>query len=275
MKTKLHLRNNLTAFAALLAMMLIMPDQTLAQTKYGLWVTGKRVTSDNCNDLTCLEGVSGKVSFSPETNTLKLSDATITYGATVLGIENDIPLTIELEGNNKITGSNAIASMGADTKICGSGSVEMTVDYDDAIYLKRSASLTIEDCTMSVKGKNYGLLPIKEGSTLIVRNVATLSFEGAEAAIADIDGLVLEGSSILTPAGAAFNKNLRGVAKGGKLVSGKVVFDSAAGIDAVGADAVSAAKPGIYNLQGTRLQQSWESLPKGIYIMDGVKKVKK
>lgn len=48
------------------------------------------------------------VSFSPETNTLKLSDATITYGATVLGIENDIPLTIELEGNNKITGSNAI-----------------------------------------------------------------------------------------------------------------------------------------------------------------------
>lgn len=51
------------------------------------------------------------VSFSPETNTLKLSDATITYGATVLGIGNDIPLTIEIEGNNNITGSNAIITL--------------------------------------------------------------------------------------------------------------------------------------------------------------------
>ena len=38
---------------------------------------------------------------------------------------------------------------------------------------------------------------------------------------------------------------------------------------------VEAAKQGIYNLQGTRMEQNWNSLPKGVYIKDGQKVVKK
>lgn len=38
---------------------------------------------------------------------------------------------------------------------------------------------------------------------------------------------------------------------------------------------VETAKQGIYNLQGTRMEQNWNSLPKGIYIKDGQKVVKR
>lgn len=37
---------------------------------------------------------------------------------------------------------------------------------------------------------------------------------------------------------------------------------------------VPARKQGIYNLNGIKLTQQWDDLPAGIYIVDGVKRVK-
>lgn len=37
---------------------------------------------------------------------------------------------------------------------------------------------------------------------------------------------------------------------------------------------VPARKQGIYNLNGVKLTQQWDDLPAGIYIVDGVKRVK-
>lgn len=34
-------------------------------------------------------------------------------------------------------------------------------------------------------------------------------------------------------------------------------------------------RQGIYNMQGMKLEQPWKALPAGMYIVDGVKKVKK
>ncbi len=34
-------------------------------------------------------------------------------------------------------------------------------------------------------------------------------------------------------------------------------------------------RPGIYNMQGVKMTRDWEALPSGLYIVDGVKRIKK
>ena len=34
-------------------------------------------------------------------------------------------------------------------------------------------------------------------------------------------------------------------------------------------------RPGIYNMQGMKMTRNWEALPSGLYIVDGVKRMKK
>ena len=57
-----------------LSLVLIMMSSTfaMAQEKYGFKVAGVDVTGDNYLDLTEISGVSGKVSFDPNTRTLTL-----------------------------------------------------------------------------------------------------------------------------------------------------------------------------------------------------------
>ncbi|MDY4019751.1 MAG: BspA family leucine-rich repeat surface protein, partial [Prevotella sp.] len=45
-------------------------------------------------------------------------------------------------------------------------------------------------------------------------------------------------------------------------------------VENVNAEDVSPNKQGIYNLQGMRLNQSWETLQKGLYIVNGKKRMK-
>ena len=53
-----------------------------------------------------------------------------------------------------------------------------------------------------------------------------------------------------------------------------MIMPKDSGIDAVTTD-VPAARRGIYNLQGIKMQGSIDELPAGIYIVDGKKIVKK
>ena len=46
---------------------------------YDLWIAGTQVTSENCNDISNFDGVSGRVRYNPDTNTLTLDNATITH----------------------------------------------------------------------------------------------------------------------------------------------------------------------------------------------------
>lgn len=65
------------------------------------------------------------------------------------------------------------------------------------------------------------------------------------------------------------------MALGGTLVKGKVVITKGAtGIASPTAD-IPVKKHGVYTLQGVRLGDSLDSLPAGIYIVDGQKLVKK
>jgi len=81
------MRNNLlqkvcAAIVVLFIATCAMPTTAQAQTEYELWVCGTQVTSANCSNLSSsVEGVSGKVSYNPDTKVLMLQDANINYEA--------------------------------------------------------------------------------------------------------------------------------------------------------------------------------------------------
>lgn len=98
---------------------------------------------------------------------------------------------------------------------------------------------------------------------------------GSNGSVCDLQDLILDGCSITQPTGAAFDANVHAVALNGKVVTDKVVIEPVAnGISDITTDIPAHAK-GIYSVTGVKQTQQWDELPAGIYIVDGVKRVKR
>lgn len=183
---------------------------------------------------------------------------------------------MKLIGSNKMYSRKwPIATLGREMKISGPGSFEVEAERPDVacIYVS-NASFTIEDCTINLKGGS-GIAGLSDRhGALTIRN-ANVTAEGSGPATEDLSSLTLEGCSITQPAGAAFDAELHGIALNGELVK-KVVIeaDNTNSIENVQTD-VSLRRPGIYTIEGMKMNGEWESLPAGMYIVDGVKMVKK
>ena len=54
----------------------------------------------------------------------------------------------------------------------------------------------------------------------------------------------------------------------------RIIKGTATGIETVTADNKTVARKGIYNINGVKMDGEWESMPKGVYVVDGKKKVK-
>lgn len=93
MKKTLHFRHGLAAMTATIVMLFAQLLATNARTSgispatagdetssYGINIIGVPVTSENCNDLSVIDGVSGTVKYDPTTKTLTLENATIDAG---------------------------------------------------------------------------------------------------------------------------------------------------------------------------------------------------
>ena len=242
---------------------------------YGIEILGMKVTPQNCNDLSAIYGVKGKMSYDYETNTLTMEDVTIN-GADINGIVNRSVegMKIKLVGNNTITTNNACITINETSTISGSGTLRLKSSCDCGLYMK-SSSLTVEGVKLYAEGK-YGVAGFdgKSGETLTLRN-AYVEATGSNGSICDLQNLVLDGCAITQPTGAAFDANVHAVALNGKAVTDKVVIESVTnGISNITTDVPAHAK-GIYSVTGVKQTQQWNELPAGIYIVDGVKRVKK
>ena len=242
---------------------------------YGIEIAGKKVTKKNCKDLSVIDGVDGKMSYDPETNTLTMEDVTIN-GADINGIVNRYVegMKIKLVGNNTITTNNACITIYKTSTISGSGTLRLKSSSDCGLYMK-SSSLTVEGVKLYAEGK-YGVAGFdgKSGETLTLRN-AYVEATGSNGSICDLQNLVLDGCAITQPTGAAFDANVHAVALNGKEVTDKVVIESVTnGISNITTDVPAHAK-GIYSVTGVKQTQQWNELPAGIYIVDGVKRVKR
>ena len=240
---------------------------------YGIQIAGEYVTFLNCKDLSVIDGVDGKISYDPETNTLTMEDVTINAtdfnGIWNRGVKD---MKIKLFGNNIITSKKACISISETSTISGSGTLSLKSSGDCGLYMH--TSLSVEDVKLYAEGK-YGVAGDDgtRGEILTLRN-SYVEATGSSGSICDLQNLVLDGSSITQPTGAAFDANVHAVALNGKTVTDKVVIESDNNsIGTITVD-VPARKQGIYNLNGVKLTQQWDDLPAGIYIVDGVKRVK-
>ena len=237
MKKTLHFRHGLAAMTATIVMLFAQLLATNAHTSgispatagdgissYGINIIGVPVTSENCNDLSVIDGVSGTVKYDPTTKTLTLENATIdtgdNTGDNAQGIFNsEVPdLNIQVNGTNKITSHSSAVTISQTTTISGTGTLNATSTDNCGIYVFNSA-LTIEDCTVSAIGK-WGIAGpgYNNRAEFVIRN-AIVTAKGSDGSICDISKFTLNNVAITSPTGAAYDSSLQGVALNGKVVT--------------------------------------------------------
>ena len=244
---------------------------------YGIYIADKPVTTLNYKDLTSIYGVSGSASYDPNTKTLTLDNATIDRNSTDgTGIVNKTvsDFTVKLIGNNTVTADLASMVLNQTSTITGDGSLHLTSKRFCGLDME-SASVTIDNTSLFVKG-GYGIAGFigAETEVLTVRNSYVEAEGTGSGSISLISDLILDNCAITQPVGAEFDADQKAVVLNGELLKSKVVIEPITNsIGTVTAD-VPARKQGIYNLNGVKLTQQWDDLPAGIYIVDGVKRVK-
>lgn len=244
---------------------------------YGIYIADKPVTTLNYKDLTSIYGVSGSASYDPDTKTLTLDNATIERNSTDgTGIVNKTvsDFTVKLIGKNTVTADLASMVLNQTSTITGDGSLYLTSKRFCGLDME-SASVTIDNTSLFVKG-GYGIAGFigAESEVLTVRNSHVEAEGSGSGSITLISNLILDNCAITQPVGAEFDADKKAVVLNGEVFKSKVVIEPVNNsIGTITAD-VPAHKQGIYNLNGVKLTQQWDDLPAGIYIVDGVKRVK-
>ena len=261
------------SYAVVLNDKLVNDKVVIEPDSYGFNIAGENVTKKNCKDLSVIDGVDGKISYDPETKTLTMEDVTINTPGNGIWNKYVEGLKIVVVGNNIITSQTACISIQKTSIISGSGTLRLKTPYDCGLYLH--TSLSVEGVKLYVEGK-YGVAGVdgKIGEILTLRN-AYVEATGREGSVCDLQNLILDGCTITQPEGAAFDGALHAVALNGEVVTDKVVIEpDASGISDI-TTVVPAHAKGIYSVTGVKQTQQWNELPAGIYIVDGVKRVKR
>ena len=251
----------------------------IAPDNLGFEIAGEKVTRKNCKDLSVIKGVSGNVSYDPNTKTLTLDNATITnedegYGKGIVN-KNISDFTIRLIGENTVTTGQASLVLNQPSTITGDGSLSLSSQKYCGLDME-AASVLIDNTKLFVRGA-YGIAGYMGAETevLTVRN-SYIEAEGfAAGSIVFLSDLILEDCAITQPDGAEFDAQKKAVVLNGEEIKSKVVIAPITnGISNITTDVPAHAK-GIYSVTGVKQTQQWNELPAGIYIVDGVKRVKK
>lgn len=243
-------------------------------TEYDLKICGIKVNTANCNDLSVIDGVEGTVTYDPNNKILTLQNAKLNAEEINLCIDSQIDgLTIEVSGTNELNSTDA-ASICFNVRgtITGGGTLNINSQKHCGIYADES-DLTIEDCIVNAKGR-WGIAGEDNSIGQLFINNATVTAEGKDGSICDFSDLNLNGCYIAQPAGATFDPDMHCIVINGMLVNSKVVIKKISnGIEAPTID--TPTKQGIYTISGVKLNGEAKDLPKGIYIVNGKKVVKK
>ncbi|WP_158611184.1 hypothetical protein, partial [Prevotella sp. OH937_COT-195] len=194
-------------------------------TTYALKIAGTQVTSDNCNDLSVIDGVSGRVKYNPATHTLTLYNATIN-GGNYIGIVSDIDdLTVKLIGSNTVTSMLDGVRHTKWMTITGGGTLNAESTNACGIFTDKT-SLTIKGCAVNAKGIS-GITGYDGSSeSLSIGNATTVTAEGWDGSILNFKTLTLDGCKITSPAGAVWNAGKHAVCDAsGNIIITKVTIE--------------------------------------------------
>ena len=181
---------------------------------YNLMINGTQVTSENCSNLKVISGVSGTtVAYNPTTNTLTLSNATISTTNSP-AISNNIPgLTIKVIGTNNlvVTTTNSIAlQVMQNTTITGTGTLNAGSAVNSGCMVYTDKTLTINGgVQVKFVGKICGLYGYSTSSRMIISGAQTkLTANGTNnGSLYQLVTTMNDGLAITEPAGAYFNSN--------------------------------------------------------------------
>ena len=215
------LKNTYAAIVALFIAMMALPTTAQAQTKYDLWICGTQVTSDNCGDLSGIDGVEGTVSYDPDNKTLTLEGATLNAKGQLSCIWSEIDgLTIKVGGTNELNAKDAAAVVKAPTTLTGGGTLNVKSEEYAAIYAGET-NLTIKDCIVNAKGR-WGIAGENGSKEKLLISKATVTAEGREGSICDFKEITLEDCAITRPAGATFDESKHAIVLNGETVTSEV-----------------------------------------------------
>ena len=272
---------------------IVASEVKIVPTKYDLWIAGTQVTSGNCGDLSVIPGVRGTVKYDPNTKTLTLKDATI-YTAEKRGIGNNVDgQTILLFGENTIASKKFDGVSNGNVTLTITGSGKLTVNgamtgvgdgFCLAIDNSEDGTVIIDGCTLEASAGCYGF---SEGCwkfincTVRVKGGGSKHDEYAGSICNLLEEPTFIGCAVISPAKAYWGDranisydtryDLYGEDK--KVVTDWVIIADPTGINTPTIDI--AAKQGIYTLSGVKLDGEVKDLPKGVYIVNGKKFVKK
>ena len=182
-------------------------------TRYNLWINGVQVTSANCGNLAFIDGVQGTVIYTPGTNTLKLSDATITSNSNDI-ISNEISgLKITVTGTNTLettAGSYAPLWVKKSLSISGSGTLKCFGDGYYGCLVNAGETLTLSGGLQATfRGKSHGICGSSNTCRLVMSGASTklTAFAQSNSSIRYMQPTLNDGLTITQPVGAYFNSD--------------------------------------------------------------------
>lgn len=227
-------------------------------TDYGLKVAGVDVTSDNCADLSVIDGVKGTVSYDPTTKTLTLQDATIDKADefTIENISVD-GLKVNIVGTNNLSTTKfSSISVEKTTTFQGSGTLKVKGKSYGISFGNNNLDVIIRDCKMYIEGE-WGIDGFFVNTNLTIIN-ANIEINSLREAITRIDNLSLQRCAITEPAGAIFDASQRCLVVGGAYVSKLVIAPEKPVFKVAGVEVTDANSGNLTTIAGVEGKASYD-----------------
>ena len=227
-------------------------------TDYGLKVAGVDVTSDNCADLSVIDGVKGTVSYAPATKTLTLQDATIDKAGefTIENISVD-GLKVNIVGTNNLSTTKfSSISVEKTTTFQGSGTLKVKGNSYGISVGDDNVDVIIRDCKMYIEGE-WGIDGFFVNTNLTIIN-ANIEINSLKEAITRMDNLSLQRCAITEPAGAIFDASQRCLVVGGAYVSKLVIAPEKPVFKVAGVEVTDANSGNLTTIAGVEGKASYD-----------------
>ena len=191
---------------------------------YDLWIAGIQVSSENCNNLSVISGVSGTVTYNPSTKLLTLQNATIQPSSLAAGIDSEISgLKIRFIGTNiiKSYANRPAVRLNANTTLYGTGTASCQSSNNAGLYVNNSTTtVNIQGgLNLLAYGYNYGIQGVNGGKIAISGASTKVTASGLTASYYTCKTTLNDGLAITAPAGAKFNTAGTVVSSGGMVIS--------------------------------------------------------
>ena len=227
-------------------------------TDYGLKVAGVDVTSDNCADLSVIDGVKGTVNYDPATKTLTLQDATIDKADefTIENISVD-GLKVNIVGTNNLSTTKfSSISVEKTTTFQGTGTLKVKGNSYGISAARNNLDIIIRDCKMYIEGE-WGIDGFFVNTNLTIIN-ANIEINSLKEAITRMDNLSLLRCAITEPAGAIFDASQRCLVVGGAYVSKLVIAPDKPVFKVAGVEVTDANSGNLTTIAGVEGKASYD-----------------